>query len=182
MGFNMAFANFPQLETERVILRKLLMSDAQGIFSYFSKDEVTEYYDLDTFTTEKQAEDLIESLLYKYEVRNQIRWAVVLKETGRFIGTCGFHEIEEDHLKAEIGYELHPDYWGKGIMAEVIKTIVQYGLNELGLNRIEAFYDPRNIASSKVLEKNGFEKEGLLKKRYLKKGKFVDCAISAIVK
>ncbi|KAB2334649.1 GNAT family N-acetyltransferase [Cytobacillus depressus] len=182
MGFDRAFKIFPQLETKRVILRKLQMDDAPSIFRYFSKDEVTIFYDLDTFTTEKEAEDLIESLLYRYEMRKQIRWAIVLKESGQFIGTCGYHSIEEEHWKAEIGYELHPDYWRQGLMTEVISAVVQYGFNELELNRIEAFYDPRNIASARVLEKIGFEFEGVLRKRFFIKGKFVDGAIAAIIK
>lgn len=182
MGFDQAFADFPQLETDRVRLRKLKLTDAPSMFSYFSKDEVTKYYDLDTFISVKQAEELIERLLYRYEMRKQIRWAIVLKETDQLIGTCGFHAIEEEHWKAEIGYELHPDFWGKGIMTEVIKAAVQYGFNEIGLNRIEAFYDPENISSARVLEKNGFINEGLLRKRFFEKGKFVDGAISAIIK
>lgn len=182
MGFNKAFAEFPSLETRRVILRKLQLSDASNMFDIFSKDEVTKYYDLDTFTSIKQAEELIERLLYRYENRKQIRWAIVLKETEQFIGTCGFHAIEEEHWKAEIGYELHPDSWGQGIMTEVIKAVIQYGFKEIGLNRIEAFYDPENISSARVLEKNGFEYEGLLKKRFFEKGKFVDGAIAAIIK
>lgn len=182
MGFDQAFADFPQLETDRVRLRKLKLTDAPSMFSYFSKDEVTKYYDLDTFISVKQAEELIERLLYRYEMRKQIRWAIVLKETDQLIGTCGFHAIEEEHWKAEIGYELHPDFWGKGIMTEVIQAAIQYGFNEIGLNRIEAFYDPENISSARVLEKNGFIYEGLLRKRFFEKGKFVDGAISAIIK
>lgn len=181
MGFDQAFADFPQLETDRVRLRKLKLTDAPSMFSYFSKDEVTKYYDLDTFISVKQAEELIERLLYRYEMRKQIRWAIVLKETDQLIGTCGFHAIEEEHWKAEIGYELHPDFWGKGIMTEVIQAAIQYGFNEIGLNRIEAFYDPENISSARVLEKNGFIYEGLLRKRFFEKGKFVDGAISAII-
>ncbi|MBY0124358.1 GNAT family N-acetyltransferase [Bacillus sp. S/N-304-OC-R1] len=181
MGFNNAFAEFPQLETKRITLRKLQLNDAPSMFDYFSKDEVTKYYDLETFTSIKQAEDLIERLLFRYENKKQIRWAIVWKETGQFIGTCGFHAIEEEHWKAEIGYELHPDFWGKGIMSEVINSVIQYGFNEIGLNRIEAFYDPENISSARVLEKNGFEYEGLLKKRFFEKGKFVDGAIAAII-
>lgn len=182
MGFSQAFAEFPELETDRVILRKLQIEDALGMFSYFSKDIVTEFYDLDTFTSVKQAEELINRLLLRYEMGKQIRWAIVLKDTMEFIGTCGFHSIEEENWKAEIGYELHPDYWSQGIMTEVIKTVVEYGFHEIGLNRIEALYDPRNLASAKVLEKNRFEYEGLLKKRFFEKGKFVDGAISAIIK
>ncbi|MBS4190810.1 GNAT family N-acetyltransferase [Bacillus sp. FJAT-49705] len=182
MHFERTFAEFPELETEKVILRKLQMSDAPRMFSYFSKDEVTKFYDLDTFTSEIQAADLIERLLNRYHERKQIRWAIVLKETGLFIGTCGFHAIEEEHWKAEIGYELHPDHWGQGTMTEVIGAVIQYGFNEMKLNRIEAFYDPQNISSGRVLEKNGFVYEGVLKKRFFEKGKFVDAAISAIIK
>jgi len=182
MGFAEAFKEFPQLETERVLLRKLELNDATSMFEYFSKDEVTEFYDLETFTSMKQAEELIERLLLRYSSGQQIRWGIVLKENRRFIGTCGFHEIEEEHFKAEIGYELHPDFWRSGIMTEVICKVVEYGFEKMEFNRIEAFFDPSNIASGRVLEKNGFHLEGILKKRFYEKGKFVDAAIAATIK
>jgi len=182
MGIDKAFSSFPILETENLVLRKVEISDAPNMFSYFSNDEVTKYYDLDSFTVEKEATDLIERFLTRYEDKKQIRWAITLKESNQLIGTCGFHAIEAEHSKVEIGYELHPSFWGQGIMTEVIAAVISYGFNEMELNRIEAFYDPQNISSSKVLEKNGFEKEGILKKRYFEKGKFVDAAICAILK
>ncbi|PLR83197.1 GNAT family N-acetyltransferase [Bacillus sp. V33-4] len=178
----MAFEKFPILETNRLYLREVRLEDAPAMFSYFSKNEVTEYYDLASFTDEQQAVDLIQRLQQRYRTGEQLRWAVDLKEQPeQLIGTCGFHAIEPEHFKAEIGYELHPDFWNKGIMAEVIQQIVHYGFKEMGLNRIEAFYDPANAASRRVLEKNGFEYEGILKKRFFEKGQFVDAAISAIV-
>lgn len=182
MSFEEAFEDFPILETERFLLRKLEMTDAPSLFSYFSKDEVTMYYDLDTFSSEQQAVDLIQRLLQRYNEGKQIRWAITLRDNEQVIGTCGFHSIEQEHYKAEIGYELHPTYWNKGVMTEVISKVIEYGFNELGLNRVEAFYDPENHASQKVLEKNGFKYEGLLRKRFFEKGKFADGAISAILK
>ncbi|MED3574691.1 GNAT family protein [Cytobacillus praedii] len=181
MGVEMAFIDFPLLETDRLLLREIRLSDAPNMYSYFSKDEVTKYYNLESFTSEKQAEDLIHRFHQRYSERKQIRWAITLKEKDQLIGTCGFHAVEEKHRKVEIGYELHPDFWRQGIMTEVIEAIIQYGFNHMQLNRIEAFYDPRNESSGRVLEKNGFEVEGVLKKRYFENGKFVDAAISAIL-
>lgn len=182
MSIDKAFVTFPQLETEKLILRKLDLHDAPNMFSYFSKDEVTEFYDLETFTSEKQADELIKRFATRYEAKKQIRWAITLREVDQLIGTIGFHAIETEHWKAEIGYELHPTYWGKGIMSEVIAAVIRYGFNEMKLNRIEAFYDPKNFSSGRVLEKNGFKYEGTLKQRYFEKGKFVDAAIRAIIK
>ncbi len=181
MAIDQAFSSFPVLKTDRLILRKLKKTDVPNMFSYFSQEEVTKYYDLESFTSEKQAEELIERFFNRYEEKKQIRWAITLKESDELIGTCGFHSIEPEHRKAEIGYELHPTFWGKSIMTEAVSAIIQFGFNEMTLNRIEALYDPRNMSSGRVLEKCGFEYEGVMRKRYFEKGKFVDAAIAAIL-
>ncbi|MDQ0157988.1 GNAT family N-acetyltransferase [Robertmurraya andreesenii] len=182
MTWNEAFETFPVLETARLRLRNLEVTDAPSIFRYFSMDKVMEYYDLETFTSQQQAIDLIEGLLFRYETGRQIRWGITLKDDNVIIGSCGFHALEEQHLKVEIGYDLHPDYWSKGIMTEVIQKVVDFGFRVMELNRIEAFYDPMNIASRKVLEKNGFQYEGTLRKRFLNKGKFVDAVLSSLLR
>jgi [ribosomal protein S5]-alanine N-acetyltransferase len=182
MGWEITFESFPILETERFELRKIRLNDASNMYSYLSKDEVVKYYDLETFTSKQQVVELIESLHYRYQTRKQLRWGITWKNHNTIIGTCGLHALEKDHLKAEIGYELHPEYWGRGVMTEVIQKVVKYGFNEMNLNRIEAFYHPLNIASKKVLEKNGFRYEGLLRKRFFEKGKYIDAAITAVLK
>lgn len=182
MGIESAFRQFPQLETERLFLREIHLEDACDLFGYFSLEEVVEYYDLAAFTTEQQAVDLIRLIAGRYQEGKQIRWGIALKATNQLIGSCGFHAIERDHFKAEIGYELHKDFWGRGIMTEAIREVLQYGFNVMELNRIEAFYFPENIASAKVLEKNRFTYEGILKQRFFEKGKFVDAAISGLVR
>ena len=182
MGWDAAFEVFPVLETQRFILRKIELTDAKSMFSYFSRDEVTEFYDLETFTSVQEAIELIQSLLYRYRERKQIRWGIQPKQHEEVIGSCGFHALELEHFKAEIGYELHPDYWGQGVMTEVIQKVLEFGFTNLELNRVEAFYDHFNHASRKVLEKSGFHFEGILRNRFYEKGKFVDAAISAILK
>ncbi|CAM4097057.1 GNAT family N-acetyltransferase [Mesobacillus thioparans] len=182
MGLENVFEQFPILETERFYLRKLTTEDAPEMFSYFSQDDVTKYYNLESFTHRQQAIDLIEKFNLGFIERRQIRWGAELKETGRVAGTCGFHAIDAKNFKAEIGYELHPDYWGKGIMPEIVKEIVAFGFEKMDFNRIEAMYDPRNEQSGKVLIKSGFQYEGTLRKRYFEKGQFVDAAIASIIK
>lgn len=182
MEWKEAFECFPVLETDRFILRKLELSDAKSIYSYLSRVEVIQYYDLDKLTQQQQAVELIESVLFRYRLERQLRWGITVKGQNIVIGTCGFHAFEEENFKAEIGYDLHPDYWGKGVMTEVVREVVEYGFNSMGLNRIEAFYHPLNIGSRKVLEKNGFNFEGILRKRFYKKNQFIDAAISSIVR
>lgn len=182
MKWDSTFSSFPVLETERCILRKIELNDALNLFEYMSKEEVTKYYDVETLTSKEQAVDLINGLLQRYMVGRQIRWGITMKNSNKLIGTCGFHALEPDHFKAEVGYELHPDYWGQGIMTEALARIIQYGFTEMGLNRIEALYVPMNTASKKVLEKNGFIYEGLLRKRFFTKDKFIDVELCALLK
>lgn len=173
---------FPELETERLLLRQLREGDARHLFQYFSLDEVTEYYDLDSFKEIEQAESLIRSWNQRWENGEGIRWGITLKTEDRVIGTCGFHNWIKEHSKAEVGYELTPEYWRKGIMTEAIEEIVRFGFKELGLNRIEAFIDPENISSRKLLEKTGLQEEGLLRECFFEKNRFVDAVIFAILK
>lgn len=181
MGWNEAFEVFPVLETERFILRKIELSDALSMFRYLSRAEVMQYYDLEPFNHKQEVVELIESLLFRYKTERQIRWGITTKEENTVIGTCGFHALEHEHFKAEIGYELHPGYWRKGAMTEVVNKVVEYGFMNMELNRIEAFYHPVNYASHKVLEKNGFHYEGILRKRFYKKGEFIDAALASLL-
>ncbi|NGM84793.1 GNAT family N-acetyltransferase [Paenibacillus sp. 7124] len=175
-------SQFPILETERFILRQLKQDDSREIFQYFSLDEVTKFYDLESFTKIEQAEELIDRWNQKFERNQGIRWGITLRSESRVIGTCGFHGWMKNHYKAEIGYELTPEYWRQGYMTEVIQKIIEFGFNNLGLNRIEAFVEPENVGSRKVLEKIGFSEEGTLKEHFYWRNRFVDTVIYALLK
>ncbi|MGM0847405.1 MAG: GNAT family N-acetyltransferase [Bacillota bacterium] len=176
------FKEFPVLETERLILREIRQKDATAIYGNFSDDRVTEFYDLETFTELAQADALIDKLAAGFRTHNQIRWAITLKPGNDLIGTCGFHEIEKEHYKVETGYELNPNYWGRGIMNEALNAIFAYAFEVMGVNRIEAFYDPENEKSRNVLENCGFIYEGTQRQRFFEKGKFVDASLSSLLK
>ncbi|WP_435925579.1 GNAT family N-acetyltransferase [Paenibacillus sp. DYY-L-2] len=173
---------FPQLETERFILRKLTSADARDLFHYFSNDEVTKYYDLDSFVELRQAEDLIQTWNRRYMEKKGFRWAITVKPNNKVIGTCGYHNWSKEHYKAEIGYELNPAYWRQGVMTEVLQEVLRFGFEDLGLNRIEAFIDPDNIRSRYLLEKTGFHEEGYLKQCFFEKNQFMDAVLFSLLK
>lgn len=174
--------NFPRLTTERLVLRQLTLADAPAVFDYFRLDDVTEYYDLESFTELRQAEELIGRWNERFERQAGIRWGIALKSDDRIIGTCGYHGWSKEHAKAEIGYELTPACWRQGIMSEALAAIIPYGFESMGLNRIQAFIDQDNAGSRNVLEKAGLREEGLLRDYFFEKGRFVDAVLFAKLK
>ncbi|WP_409295337.1 GNAT family N-acetyltransferase [Peribacillus sp. SCS-26] len=176
------FTVFPEMKTDRFILREIEQKDAPELFHYFSKDEVTQYYDLDTFTELSQAKGLIASMAERFDQKIGIRWGIADKRTNKIIGSAGFHNWVKEHYKAELGFEVTPEYWRQGVMTEVLPFILSYGFKEMTLHRIEAMYDPENTASKATLFKQGFTFEGILRQASFEKGRFCDAAVCSLLK
>ena len=104
--------------------------------------------------------------------RSGIRWAITLKPATRMIGSCGFHLYEPRHRRAEIGYELHSDYWRRGIMTEAATAVLRFCFEQLDLHRAEADVVEGNVASAALLKKVGFTLEGNWRDRVIKRGAF----------
>lgn len=104
----------------------------------------------------------------------------VIDIDGEVAGSIGFHKIEQH--KAEIGYWLAQKYWGNGLMTQVVYQICKFGFGELKFKRLWAAVFPWNKASMRVLEKNGFKFEGILRKNTLKHGKLIDDHIYGKIK
>lgn len=163
MSIESIFQTFPLLETPRLFLRRMQASDAAALFQVLSDDEVTQYYDDDTFTDISQASEQIEAWETGFSQRRSIRWGIVRKEDGGLIGSCGMYGIHPWHLRASIGYELARPFWRQGLMTEALSALLVLGFTGMGLNRIDAVVMPENNASIKLLEKLGFCNEGLLR-------------------
>ncbi|WP_413513157.1 GNAT family N-acetyltransferase [Myroides odoratus] len=178
----MFFKEFPTLQTPRLVLRALHFTDAPALFAYFSKDEVTEFYDLSTFESLEEAHELLLDWQNRYQNQDAIRWGIALQQQPeRLIGTCGFHNFSIENSRAEIGYELHPDFWQKGLMTEAIKALIPFGFEAFNLHRIEAMIHPTNNSSRKLLEKVGLQSEGILREYFYEKEKFIDAEIFSIL-
>ena len=162
MSINNAFLDFPVLETDRLVLRRILLSDAKAIFKILSGELVTQFYDDDPFIEFSQAQEQIAAWDNGFKQQWALRWGIAFKNDSELIGTCGFYGVHSLHLRAEIGYELASSHWRQGIMTEALMAIIKFGFEKMELNRIQASVMLANIASIKLLEKLGFKNEGLL--------------------
>jgi len=174
--------NFPNLESKRLYLRQLTSSDADFVFQHFSNPSVTEYLmDEPPLTEPPQAQEIIE--FYKDpELKSHNRWGIVLKSDNQIIGTCGYHKWAKRYFRAEIGCDLSPNFWGQGIMAEALRAAIKNGFETMGLNRIDALVYVENVRSVKLLQKLGFQKEGILRDYFYLNGKFYDHHLMALIK
>ncbi len=176
------FSKMPVLQTERLTLRKLTPRDAQDMFDYAHRADVTRYLTWSPHPDVRYSREYLEYLQGRYAGGMYYDWGVIDRSTGKMIGTCGFTSFNCTHDKAEIGYVLHPDYWGKGLAAEAVKKILDFGFEKLRLHRIEAKFMKENARSLRVMEKVGMTFEGYEREAMLIKGRYVTVGTCAILK
>jgi ribosomal-protein-alanine N-acetyltransferase len=176
------FNPFPNLETERLLLRRIDYDDVDEIFALRSDKEVMKYIPRPLVNNAEEALVHIAIIDEKIDTNEGINWAITLKGDGKLIGVIGHYRIKPEHFRAEIGYMLLPEYHGKGIISEALKEVVNYGFEVMNLHSVEAIIDPENSASEKVLQKNGFIKEAHLKENEYFDGRFLDTVIYSLIK
>ena len=175
------FSRMPTLETERLLLRPLRVSDAPDMFDYAKDPDVTRYLLWEPHRHISHTKEYLEYLGKRYHLGLHYEWAVVLKAEDRMIGTCGFVRFDAPHRSGEVGYVLHPRYRGRGLAPEALARVLRFGFSVIGLHRIEARYMVENEASRRVLEKVGMRHEGVHRDAMLVKGQFRDIGICAIL-
>ena len=175
------FKEFPEFESERLIFRRIVHGDANDIFLIRSNNKVMRFMDVPWHHSISDAEKLINSVEESYKNKTGISWGIVEKHSNSFIGYIGFIRIYPDHCRAEIGYALKPEFWGKGYMYETINKLVRFGFEEMKLHSIEANVNPLNEKSKKVLERVGFKKEAYFRENYFFNGKFLDSVIYSLL-
>lgn len=176
------FRDFPVLESERLLLRKLNMTDSQEVQSIRSDERVMRYMDSERHQTLQFSENFISENLKIYDQHNGMFWALVEKSSGKFIGDFAFWKIDKKNSRAEIGYTLKPEFWGQAYMKEAMIRILHFGFNELNLHSFEANINPENENSRRLLKKLGFKKEAYFRENYYFNGKFLDSEIYCLLK
>jgi [ribosomal protein S5]-alanine N-acetyltransferase len=167
-------ANLPTIETERLLLRKIIFSDVADIFEYASDPKVSEYTMWSTHDSIEDSKFFVKSLIKMYKRRELVDWGIVHKSDNKFIGTCGYVEWSMTHSRAEIGYALSRKYWGAGYMSEAVSAAMEFGFREMLLNKIEGKCEINNIGSARVMEKVGMRSEGILRQHIFVKGRYWD--------
>lgn len=153
------FTKIPTLETERLILRKILVSDYSDMYEYSARPETSRYLLWSPHTSPRYTKKYISYLQGQYRDRNFYDFALVEKKSGKMIGTCGFTNFDLENNSAEIGYVLNPNFWGMGFAAEAILRVMGFGFAELRLHRMKAKIMAGNRASCRVAEKCGMRHE-----------------------
>lgn len=171
-----------KLSTRRLDLRPLTFDDIGDIYTIFSDPEVTRYWGHDTLQNKGEAKEFIEKTVSGASDESLLEWGIVEKESRSLIGVCAYAGWDKEHHRAEIGFALHKNYWGKRYMSELLDMFIPFGFDQLGLHRIEADVDPRNTASIALLEKFGFEEEGYLRERYHINGEIQDAVFYGLLK
>jgi [ribosomal protein S5]-alanine N-acetyltransferase len=170
------------LSTDRLLLRPFQEQDYEAVHAYASDPDVTRYTSFGPNSPDETREFLRRSLENIHqEPRRQYLFAVVLKEDDRLIGGTGLAVSADEPRIAELGFVLHRDAWGQGYAAEAARTLIDFGFEQLGLNRIYACYHPDNRASARVMEKIGMRYEGLLRECVFLKGSWWDFGQYAMI-
>ena len=175
------FETFPELESERLHLKKLRPQDASGIRYLRSHPKVMTYMDADVHETLDISQSFIAENLERYQQQRGLFWTIFEKATSKFVGDFAFWNIVTDHHRAEIGYTLKPEFWGKGYMSEAMNRLLRFGFENLQLHRVEADINPANESSRKLLLKAGFQKEAYFRENRYFNGKYIDSEIYALL-
>lgn len=171
-----------ELKTERLTLRKLTPEVYRYVFENYTEDELVKFFGFsshaDLFTEEEKYLKGLSTFNKSF-----LLFHIIVNDTKKVIGMCGYFTWHFTHFRAEIGYLLSSDeYMNKGIMTEALPPVIDFGFNHMGLHRIEALIEPTNIASLKLIEKFKFKKEGYLKEHYFKNNKMEDSVVFALLK
>ena len=144
-------AQYPIVETERLLLRPVTLDDAEAMFAYASDKDNTRY----TFPTNQSLEETKNNIAQFYLANHLGRWGIELKCNGKFIGTIDLHKIDSVLKKAAIGYIINKKYWNQGLTTEANRAVIELAFEKIGMNKLVALHDKANPASGKVMEKSG---------------------------
>ena len=172
------FSNLPVIETDRLLLRTLRMADAEDIFEWVSDPQVTAYLFWRAHQSIEDSRDFIAWVT----ADNFACWGVVLAKNSKVIGNCFLHNVNFEHKRAEIAFNIARKYWGKGYATETAQAVIQFGFEGWHLNRIEGTCMVENRASARVMEKAGMTLEGILRKYVYTKERFHDMKLYSILR
>lgn len=150
------------LETERLILRRFVVEDAQAMYDNWASDpEVTRFLTWPPHGSAEITGMLLADWVKQYEDDAYYHWVIELKEIGEVIGSISVVKLNEEIESADVGYCMSRAYWGRGIMPEALRAVIKYLFEEVGMNRIAACHDVNNPKSGRVMDKAGMKLEGI---------------------
>ena len=157
-------AGTQRIETDRLILRRFRLDDAEDMYANWASDpEVTRFLTWPTHSDVDVSKAVLADWIPKYKDGGFFNWAMEYKDTGKVIGNISVVRLIESIDAAEMGYCMSQAYWGQGLMPEALRAVMDYLFDVVGLNRVAACHDANNPKSGRVMDKAGMKLEGILR-------------------
>jgi len=179
----MELNNIPrELNTKDLHLRPSTMDDAEGMFAMLSDPESMKYWCAQPISDMDDALKTLREDVESDAQGNSLCWTVTLKGQDEMIGKCILFQFSQKNHRAEIGYIMNRNYWRQGLMQQALETVIDFAFSTLKLHRIEADVDTENTNSLGLLEKLGFEREGLFRERWFVYDEWQDSVMLGLIK
>jgi ribosomal-protein-alanine N-acetyltransferase len=183
MSVESLFERFPNIEVNKdFYLRQHQHEDAESYLAYMTDEDVIRFVPEECIPRSiERAKHEIDYHRDLFRYRRSLYWALARRDNNQIVGCCGFNYWSRDHSRGEISYDLARKYWNKGVMSATVKSVVAFAFTQMKMVRIEATIHPENIASLRILNKLGFQKEGLLRDHKKLHGKFYDAQMLSLL-
>ncbi len=158
-NFRKVFRDLPTLETDRLVLKKITVNNAEDMYTYASLDSVTRYLLWSPHLNIEDTRGYIEYINLQYKKGNYADWGITLKDEDTFIGTVGFADFDFENNTGEVGYVLNPSYQGKGYMTEAVNAVLSVAFDRIGLDKVILRIMEENRASIRLAIRIGFALE-----------------------
>jgi ribosomal-protein-alanine N-acetyltransferase len=180
--FKPRLKSFPVLQTDSYQLRKIKRSDIDSVFKGLSNPRVSNWYGV-TYASKKATQSQMKWYRRILKEQTGIWWAICSAENPtQLLGTCGFYHYDKDNRNADMGYWLHEEFWGQGIMSACLPVMLAYAFSRMHVHRVEAEVEPENFASIALLGKLGFQFEGRRRQCEWKNDHYLDLEYHALLK
>lgn len=178
----MHWEHLPTIDATRLCLRWISERDVEAFYAIYSHPEVMRYWSTPPLANREVAASLIKEIHDGWQRRALLKWGIALRSDDQLIGSITLFNLDFNNRRAEIGYALGRDYWGRGYMNEALMALLKYAFEVLDLHRLEADIDPRNTASIKTVERLGFQREGYLRERSQVGGEIQDALFYGLLR
>ena len=180
MDLKAFFTPFPSISTERLLLRALRPTDLDDLYAYASDPEIDRFTPWEHYQSRDEARANLDDFLLEYEKYGLGAWGIEHRADQRLIGITNISPPHPHHRRVELGYTIARADWGQGYTTEVVKAVIRFGFEQMGLAWMEAVVLPDNTASRRVLEKARMRHEGLLRRYQVWRGVPCDLEMYAI--
>ncbi len=171
----------PRLDGARVRLRQPTEADVPDLFAIFGDAETLRYWSHGPLADLDAAQRYYDGIVSGLERRALFQWAVTVPAADRLVGTVTLADWDRANQRCEIGFILHPSYWGRGLASDAVRTVLGWAFGPMGLHRVEADVEPPNTASLRLLERLGFQREGYFRERWRTRGVWTDSVMLGLL-